>query len=173
MKKKLLVLLPIIWLLLSATTKGQDQLDSLLTENSTDLENVNPYDLCFCFKDLLKKACDQVQTSDHFQVIEQGKNLCSISYPRLGLQIFIDNYLFRRKNFSISLFCDKKKFAYITDEKGNGGYFKSDPQGYLVFNSIFMGSDRFLPLTKNEIIYFHERILQALRLTKQALQTIN
>jgi len=157
--------------LLGPSLKSQDRLDSLLTDNISDLNDVNLYDLFYEFKGTLKKACAQTPISNYFQVIIQGKGLCLISQPRAGLQVFIDNYLFtKRANFSITLFYEDSKFIYLVNHEGDGAYFKSASDGYIVLNSIFMSNERFRPMIKNEILYFHERILKALYLTKTSIK---
>ncbi len=168
MKTKIALICLFAGLIFLVSAQSQDRLDSLLIEAGSDLNNANPYDLCFEFKEILKKACDRVQTNDKFQVIKQGKNLCSINHARTRLQIFIDNYLCKkRQGFSVVLLHDEKKYIYATDAKGNGGYFKNDERGFLVFNSIFMGNERFSPMSKEEIVYLNERLIKALCLTKK------
>ena len=167
MKTKKIFLTLIFFLLIGSSIKSQDRLDSLLTENLSDLNYVNLYDLFYDFKGVLKKACTQASTSNYFQVIKQGKGLCLISQPRTGLQVFINNYLFiKRGNFSITLFYEDSKYIYLVNHDGDGAYLKSDSDGYIVLNSIFMSNERFRQMTKNEILYFHERVLRALYLTK-------
>lgn len=170
MKTKIAFCLLFFWLILGASTRAQDKLDSLLADNLSDLNNANLYDLCYDLRGTIKNACNNnVQTSDNFQTMKQGRNLCLISWARIHLQVFIDNYLFsKKKNFSISLLSDDVKFVYLVNSGGDGGYFKSDPLGYLVINSIFMSNERFLPMTKDEIVYFNERVVKALFLTKKA-----
>lgn len=167
MKTKAIFLSLIYLFLLGPSLKSQDRLDSLLTDNISALNDANLYDLFYEFKGTLKKACTQTPTSNYFQVTKQGKGLCLISQPRTDLQVFIDNYLFTKKdNFSITLFYEDSKYIYLVNHDGDGAYFKSDSDGYIVLNSIFMSNERFRQMTKNEILYFHERVLRALYLTK-------
>lgn len=171
MKTKTILLSLTFWFLFVIPIKSQDRIDSLLTDNFSDLKNVNLYDLFYDFKDVLKKACAQTPTSNYFQVINQGKGLCLISQARIDLQVFINNYLFiKKENFSVTLFYEDTKFIFLVNHEGDGGYFKGDLDGHIVLNSVFMSNDRFRPMTKNEILYFHEKILKALYLTKESIK---
>jgi hypothetical protein len=168
MKTKIALICLFVGLYLQFPAQAQDRLDSLLIDAGSSPDQVNPFDLCYEFKGLLKKACGEVRTNDNFQVIEQGRNLCLISQARTRLQIFIDNYLFKRnRGFSVVLLYDEKKYIYVVDAKGNGGYFKNDERGFLILSSIFMSNERFAPMTKEEIAYLNERLTKALYLTKK------
>lgn len=163
MKTKALFL-SFCWLALGAFAQPLSRLDSLLADNLAALDELNPYDLCYEFRGVFKKSCGRV-SGGNFRIASPGKNICLISQPRVGLEILISNYLFRKKDFSISLLSGDRKYVYLVDNDGDGGYYKNDPDGYLVINSIFMSTERFLPMNKNEIMYFHERLAKALQLT--------
>lgn len=164
MKTKIIFLMMSIGIFLGTAAQSQSRLDSVLVDNLADLNSVNLYDVCYEFKDLIKQSIGRVITADNFQVLGQGKNLCLISHPRTHLQIFIENYLFKKEKFSIVLLNDDQKFVYLISQDGNGGYYKKNQDGYLVFNSLFVGGDLFMPMNRNEIAYFNERFLKSLRL---------
>ncbi len=150
------------WFMLGASAQTS-QPDSLLAANLASLDEINPYDLCYEFKDVLKKSCDRI-TKDNFSVIDQGDNLCLISQPRFHLQILIDNYRLKRKNFSVSILLEDEKYIYWENRDGNGGYYKNDPDGYLVLGSVFLTTERFRPMSRAEIRFFNERLVRALYL---------
>ncbi len=176
MKKLVLFILLFFWLAAGKIGLAQnaspaipDQLDSLFSESLADPGSANLYEILYQTKRLLNRAKDYNFTYGNILVTEQGKNVCLISNSREHTQVFISNYLFKLQDFSIVFFMDDEKMVFATDKNGDGGYFKNDPTGHLVFNSLFMGGDKFRPMSAGEITYFNERTIRLLYLVKKAI----
>jgi len=176
MKKIVLFISIIIWLIIGQIGQAQksttipDQLDSLLIESLSDPGAINLFDIFYQNKKVLGKALDCSAFNGNLQIVEQGENVCLISNSREQTQIFISNYQMKQKNFSIILFTSEKKFVYLVNRDGDGGYYKNDADGYLVLNSLFIGADRFKPMPSEEICYFNEKIVKFLYLIKKATE---
>jgi hypothetical protein len=148
-------------------TATSDQLDSLLIESLSDPGAINLFDIFYQNRKVLKKALDCSPFNGNLQIIEQGENICLISNVREQTQIFISNYQMKQKDFSIILLTGDKKFVYLVNRDGDGGYYRNDIDGYLVLNSLFIGANRFKPMPSEEICYFNEKIVKFLWLVKR------
>lgn len=152
----------------SSGQTNSDQLDSLLCESLADIESTDLAEVFEQSKEMLDKARDYSFFGGRLQVVDQGRDICLISNCREHLQLFVTNYLFKPKDFSIVLCVDDKKYIFKIDKNGDGGYYTNSPDGYLVFKSLFVGNEKFRPMSTTEIFYLKERVLKLLYLIKKA-----